>query len=237
MEPTNYREKFEEVSLLFEISQILDQSLDLKQVIQPVLSAVTDHMGMLRGAITLLNRNTDQIFIDAAYGLSPSERHRGRYQLGEGITGKVVQTGQAKIIPKVSEEPDFLNKTGARRGKRDREISFICVPIKIGTETIGALSVDREAASNDELQSDLRALSVVASMIAQAMKIRQGFMEEREQLLEENDRLHRELVERFKPSNIIGNSKAMQHVFDMIAQVSKSDATVLIRAKAAPVRN
>ncbi len=226
-----YRGKLEELSLLFEISQILDQSLDLKQVIQPVLTAVTDHLGMLRGTITLLNRNTREILIEAAYGLSPSERQRGRYKLGEGITGKVVQSGQPKIIPRISEEPEFLNKTGARRARQYQDISFICVPVKIGNETVGALSVDREFVGESKLQEDVRILSVVASMIAQAVKIRQSVMEERQQLLEENDRLHRELEERFQPSNIIGKSKAMQHVYDMVAQVSKSDATVLIRGE------
>ena len=226
-----YRGKLEELSLLFEISQILDQSLDLKQVVQPVLTAVTDHLGMLRGTITLLNRNTREILIEAAYGLSPSQRQRGRYKLGEGITGKVVESGQPKIIPRISEEPEFLNKTGARRQRQYQDISFICVPVKIGNETVGALSVDREFIGESKLQEDVRILSVVASMIAQAVKIRQSVMEEREQLLEENDRLHRELEERFQPSNIIGKSKAMQHVYDMVAQVSKSDATVLIRGE------
>jgi Nif-specific regulatory protein len=224
-------DRIEELSLLFEISQILDQSLDLKQVIQPVLTAVTDHLGMLRGTITLLNRKTGKILIEAAYGLSPSERRRGRYKLGEGITGKVVQSGQAKVIPRISEEPDFLNKTGARRGTRYQDISFICVPVKIGAETVGAFSVDREFIGEQKLQDDVRILTVVASMIAQAVKIRQNVMEEREQLLAENSRLHRELEERFRPSNIVGNSKAMQQVFDMVAQVSRSDATVLIRGE------
>ena len=227
----NYKGRIQELSLLFDISQILDQSLDLKQVIQPVLSAVTDHLGMLRGTITLLNRKSGQILIEAAYGLSPTERRRGRYLLGEGVTGKVVQSGQPKIIPRISEDPEFLNKTGARRNAQYQDISFICVPVKIGSGTIGALSVDREFAGERKLQEDVRILSVVASMIAQAVKIRQAAMEERDQLREENSRLHRELEERFRPSNIIGNSKAMQQVFDMIAQVSMSDATVLIRGE------
>lgn len=228
---STYRGKIEELSLLFEISQILDQSLDLKQVIQPVLTAVTDHLGMLRGTITLLNRKSGEIAIEAAWGLSPSERERGRYKLGEGVTGKVVQSGKPAIIPRISEEPDFLNRTGARRTRQYQDISFLCVPIKIGNETIGALSVDREFEGDSKLQDDLRILTVVASMIAQAVKIRQNIMEEREQLLAENSRLHRELEERFRPANIIGNSKAMQNVFDMVAQVSRSDATVLIRGE------
>ncbi len=227
----HYQGKIEELSLFLEISQILDQSLDLKQVIQPVLTAVADHLGMLRGTITLLNRKTGEILIEAAYGLSPTERERGRYRLGEGITGKVTQSGQAMVIPRISEEPEFLNRTGARRGRQYQDISFICVPVKIGNETIGALSVDREFSGESKLQEDVRVLTVVSSLIAQAVKIRQSVMEEREQLLEETNRLHRELEERYRPSNIVGNSKAMQHVFDMVAQVSKSDATVLIRGE------
>ncbi len=227
----SYRGKFEELSLLFEISQILDQSMDLKLVIHPVLKAVTDHLGMYRGAITLLNRQTGEIFIEAAYGLSNSQRERGRYVLGEGITGKVVQGGQLKIIPRIADDPDFLNKTGARKGQKQKEISFICVPIKIGNETIGAFSVDRPIGAEQELEEDARVLSVVSSLIAQAVKVRQNIMEEKRRLQEENTRLHQELRARYKPSNIIGNSKSMQAVFDMIAQVSRSEATVLIRGE------
>jgi Nif-specific regulatory protein len=54
-------------------------------------------------------------------------------------------------------------------------------------------------------------------------------MEERQRLMEENTRLQEELRDRFRPSNIIGNSRAMQAVYDLIAKVCKSNATVLIR--------
>jgi Nif-specific regulatory protein len=226
-----YRSNFEELALLFEISQILDQSMDLNLVIHPVLKSVTDHLGMLRGTITLLDRQTGEIFIEAAYGLSQSQREKGRYKLGEGITGKVVQTGQPRIIPRISEDPAFLNKTGARKGQKKNDISFICVPIKIGNETIGAFSVDRPHASQEKLEDDARVISIISSLVAQAVKIRQSVMEEKRQLQEENTRLQQELRAKFKPSNIIGNSKAMQAVFDMVAQVSRSEATVLIRGE------
>ncbi len=225
------RSKYEEVSLLFEISQLLDQSLDLNQVIQPVLRATAERLDYVRVSITLLNRNTGEIFIEAAHGLSRSQQQRGRYRLGEGVTGRVVQSGQPEIIPLVSEDPSFLNRTGARNKKASRDVSFICVPIKIGNETIGALAIDRFAVDRSELEDDVRVLSVVASLVAQAVKIRQKVMEEKRALVEENTRLHEELRERFRPSNIIGSSRAMQDVFDMIAQVSRSDATVLIRGE------
>jgi Nif-specific regulatory protein len=50
-------------------------------------------------------------------------------------------------------------------------------------------------------------------------------------LLEENIQLQEKLKDRFRPESIIGNSKAMQTVYDLIAQVSKSNTTVLIRGE------
>ncbi|MFW5843251.1 MAG: sigma 54-interacting transcriptional regulator, partial [Spirochaetota bacterium] len=231
LEENTGRDKFEELSLLFEISQLLDQSLDLHRVVHPVLQSVTRHLGYTRGIITLLDRQTGDIFIEAAHGLSETQKERGRYKLGEGITGKVVESGKSRIIPRVADDPGFLNKTGARKGQRQKDISFICVPIKLGNETIGAFGVDRPYDPGKNLEDDARLLSIISSLIAQAVKIRQSVMEEKRQLQEENTRLHEELRARFKPSNIIGNSKAMQEVFDMIAQVSRSEATVLIRGE------
>ncbi|MBI4962687.1 MAG: nif-specific transcriptional activator NifA [Desulfomonile tiedjei] len=220
-----------ELLLLFEISRILDRSLDLRDVVGPVLESIAKHMGMMRGTLTLVNRDSGEIFIEAAHGLSESQKERGRYRPGEGVTGKVVKTGRPVVIPHISDEPLFLDRTGARKGLQKKDISFICVPIKLGSEVTGALSADRLFDAGVSLEEDVRLLSVIASMIAQAVRLRQSAQEERHRLMEENLRLKDALKERFKPSNIVGNSKGMQIVYDLIAQVSKSDTTVLIRGE------
>jgi Nif-specific regulatory protein len=225
------KHELNELTLLFEVSQLLDRSMDLRDVLGPVLRAMAQHMGMLRGTIALLNRDTSQISIEAAYGLSASQQDRGRYKVGEGVTGKVVQTGQPAVVPRISDEPLFLDRTGARKGLPKANISFICVPIKIGNETVGALSADRLFGEATSCREDVRLLSIIASMIAQAVRLRRSAMEERQQLLAENVRLQEELQDRFRPANIIGNSRVMQAVYDLIAQVSRSDATVLIRGE------
>jgi len=147
------------------------------------------------------------------------------------VTGKVIATGQPAIVPHISEEPLFLDRTGARKGPRKKDISFLCVPIKLGNEVIGALSADRVFEEGVGFEEDVRLLSIIGSMIAQAVRLRQSAQEERHRLLEENLRLQTQLKERFRPSNIIGNSKGMQVVYDLIAQVSNSDTTVLIRGE------
>lgn len=225
------RREVSELALLFEISQLLDRSIDLREEIGHILRAIAGHTGMLRGTITLLNRETGELFIEAGHGLSGEQMERGRYQPGEGVVGKVVQTGRPVIIPAISKEPTFLNRTGARTNLHKEEISYICVPIKIGAEVVGALSADRLFSEEITLEEDLRLMTIIASMIAQAVRLRQEAEEERNRLLEENTRLQNELKARFRPANMIGKSNAMQTVFDQIQQVAKSDASVLIRGE------
>jgi len=229
--PSKVGREVQELSLLLEISQTLERSLDLREVVGPVLQAMAKHMGMVRGTLTLLNRQTGKIFIEAAVGLSRRQRERGRYKLGEGVTGKVVETGQPAVVPRISEEPMFLDKTGARKGIRKKDISFICVPIKLENETIGALSADHLFSEEVSPEEDVRLLRIIASMIAQAVRLRRAAQEAQQRLLEENARLQEELRDRFRPANIIGRSSAMQAVYDLIAQVAKTRTTVLLRGE------
>uniref|UniRef100_A0A7C4ARU1 Nif-specific regulatory protein n=1 Tax=Desulfomonile tiedjei TaxID=2358 RepID=A0A7C4ARU1_9BACT len=225
------KQEVTELMLLFEISQSLDQSMDLHDVVGPVFESLARHRGMMRGTLTLLNRESGEILIEAAHGLSQLQMERGRYRPGEGVTGKVIATGKPAVVPHISDEPLFLDRTGARSGLAKKDISFICVPIKIGNEVIGALSADRLFEEGVSFAEDVRLLSIVASMIAQAVRLRQSAQEERHRLLEENKRLQNQLKDRFRPANIVGNSKSMQSVYDLIAQVTKSDTTVLIRGE------
>ncbi len=220
-----------ELALLFDIGQILDRSMDLRDVVHPVLKTIAKHTGMVRGTLTLVARDTGELVIEAAHGLSSGQRGRGRYNLGEGVTGRVVRTGRPMVVPKVSEEPLFLNRTKARGNLKKTEISFICVPIKVGNEAIGALSVDRLFDDKTTLDEDARLLSIIASMIAQAIRLRQEAAAGQKRLVEENTRLQEQLKDRFRPANIIGRSAAMQAVFDMIAQVASSETTVLLRGE------
>ncbi|MGC8907110.1 MAG: nif-specific transcriptional activator NifA [Desulfomonilaceae bacterium] len=225
------KQEITELMLLFEISQSLDQSMDLHEVVGPVFESLARHRGMMRGTLTLLNRESGEILIEAAHGLSQLQIERGRYRPGEGVTGKVIATGKPAVVPHISDEPLFLDRTGARSGLAKKDISFICVPIKIGNEVIGALSADRLFEEGVSFVEDVRLLSIVASMIAQAVRLRQSAQEERHRLLEENKRLQNQLKDRFRPANIVGNSKSMQAVYDLIAQVTRSDTTVLIRGE------
>ncbi|MDM8523770.1 sigma 54-interacting transcriptional regulator [Desulfococcaceae bacterium HSG8] len=224
-------EKIEDVTLLYEISQTLHENLDLKRSLYKVLDIMSNSMGMVRGTLTILNPLRNEIGIEVAHGLSQSAIENVKYKLGEGITGKVIETGEPITIPKISEEPLFLDRTHSRNVKVDQEMSFLCVPVKKGNQVIGALSVDKPFKESFSLEGGKKLLSVVATMVAQHVINLETIRREKEQLRRENRRLRNELENKYRITNIIGNSNKMREVFQMISQVSKSNATVLIRGE------
>ena len=224
---SHYRRQIKEQSALYEISSILDGSVDLQHAISPILDVLADQLDMKRSTVTLLNRQTDEVKIEAAHGLSEQQRIRGRYSPGEGIVGRVIKSGEAEIIADVNDNPDFLDKTKARGSLGKRKIAYICVPIQIEGRVIGTLSIDREHDNETDFSSDVRFIKIVGSMIAQAVKVRRRVQEEKDR----NKELQKKLEHTFTPANIIGKSNAMREVFDLVEQVSGSSATVLIRGE------
>jgi Nif-specific regulatory protein len=217
-----------ELSLLFDISAKLSESLDLKAVLKPILRMAAEHVGILRGTLTILNRKKGEIVIEESYGLRPEEQAKGRYRMGEGITGKVIETGQPVIVPRIADEPLFLDRTGARKDLDKSDIAFVCVPIKIGNEVIGTISEDRLAGEDICLEEDVRLLTIIASTISSAVRLRQLAEEELDKVREENERLRGELQSRYRPETIVGNSHAMRDVYALIEQVCHTNTTVLI---------
>jgi Nif-specific regulatory protein len=218
----------DKISCLYEVTKAIHGTFDLRKALYQVLDLLSYHMGMNRGSITLLNPETSEIRIEVAHGISSEAKTKGRYRLGEGVTGRVIASGRPMVIPHLDEEPLFLDRTGARRKVDKSKISFLCVPIKEGQSVIGALSVDRLFEGPSTLDEDVRLLTVISSLIAQKVGLLNRIEKEREQLSEENLRLRKELSKRYSFSSIIGNSRKIQEVFYLITQVAKSNASVLL---------
>ncbi len=211
------------LSALLEVSKVLNSSFDLEKNLPRTMRVLGEFLEMERGSVFLLDRNTRELKIVAAHGLTKEQIDRGKYKIGEGIVGRVIEKGSPVVIPNVGEEPLFLNKTGSRIRKGG--ISFLCVPISFKGEAIGVLSVDRifkdRAITVDE---DIRVLEIIASIIAQYVILWKHYKET------ENEReiLKLQLKGRYSLPNIIGNSDKMQEVFEAVYRVADSKATVIL---------
>ena len=219
----------EHLAALLDINHTLTGAGNLRSGLRRVLEILARQCGMPRGSVTLLSADGTQLSTDAAYGFS-ADGPRARYRIGEGITGQVVESCKPVIIPQVSLEPTFLNRAG-RRDLDKREFSYICVPVVLNRKAAGAVAVDLVFKPERDYDYALRVLRLVASMIAQAVKVERMADAERQKLIEENTHLREELRERYDFSHIIGNSSPMRRVYEQIAQVARTNTTVSIRGE------
>jgi Nif-specific regulatory protein len=216
------------LSTLLEVSQALSGTLNLKTSMQRVLQILIRHHGVVRGMVTLLREGDLQVeaiegFDDRARGIS--------FKVGEGITGQVVQSGKPIVVPRVSKEPEFLNRMPRRADIPRNELSFICVPINVQRQTVGTLAVDLKFKPERDYESSVKFFGIVSSMIAQALNVQRLVEEERRRLVDENTHLRQELRERYDFSNIIGTSGPTRQMYEQVAQVAQTNTTVLIRGE------
>ena len=211
------REAENYLSLLYDLAQILTSTADVQNSLDQVLMLLAERLHMMQGTITLVSPQTGEIRIESSYGLKPAERSRGRYVQGEGIIGRVVQTGQPMYISNVSEEPLFLNRTRSRDLSHS-DISYICVPIRLNQQVVGALSVDRLLTDQVKLEEEQQLMTIIATLLGYAAWETQRKMDE-------------ENVPSKRPKGFVGNSDVMQHVYAQIMQVAQSPTTVFLQGE------
>jgi Nif-specific regulatory protein len=227
----------EDLRVLAEIGRLLATQHGQRQMLAEVLKLMEERLSLIRGTVMLLSPDGSELLIAAAPALFPTgsgpvpAHGQYRYRFGEGIIGNVVKTGQPAIVPQVFEEPLFTNRLYQRQPDTDSEMAFICVPIVLGSEVVGTLSVDVAFDDAEQLQERCRFLEIVSSMIAYDVKSRRMEETQRQMLESENLRLRDALKERFRPENIIGNSHRMRDVYLRIHQVASTSTTVLIRGE------
>jgi Nif-specific regulatory protein len=210
---------YDQLLCLYEINSLVLKENDLDKALKTTLNVISEKMGLKRGIISVYHKKINEIHHDTFGFENPEEPIK--FSPGEGITGEVVKTGRPLAFPRLDKAPIFLDKTGARKNLNREELAFICVPIKYRNETIGALSVDRDAKDiKEDLSSEVNFLLNVADLIAEIV--------DKKQLLNENFVL-KEIINRSRPiGKIIGNSKPMRELSHQISLIADSNVSVLI---------
>jgi Nif-specific regulatory protein len=216
-----------ELRVLFEISRIIGEALNLPQALERVLGIISETLAMKRATVTLRDSRTGNLVIYASHGLTQQEMSRGVYDQGEGITGRIFESGKPFYVPDVSREPLFLNKTQSRDLDKGK-VAFVGVPILLQGEPIGVLNVDRLFGEEVSASEDIRFLSIVAQLIGQFVRLNRQVEQREERLRRQNKQLKDEISERYNDFFIVGKSRAMRKLQGMLQKVAPAKASVLL---------
>jgi len=215
-----------DLRLLFAINQILVGSLEPLSVLEPVLAALVEGTHLQHAVVAMVHRASGELRIEAAVGLTADEQRAAEERVDASPIAEAVALSQPMTLPLKKGDHPLLGVCS-----QPEPCSLLVIPIQLSGEIVGAIAGDFPSTPHSELNHVSMLMSTVASMIAQAVRLRQRAAEERDSLRAENERLRDALKERYRPENIVGDSKPMLTVFDQIARVCRADATVLIRGE------
>ena len=217
-----------ELLVVQQAARLITRSTDPEGAVQGILRLLSQLLGLNRGRVLLPESDGNSLEIRFAYGLTRSERERGRYLVGEGITGRVYQSGQVALIQDIDDEPTYLARAVDRTTLPNEAVAFIAVPIVIEEYPIGVLAVHRLRQRERPFQRDVALLQVLATFIGQALRVNELIAERTAHLLTENRLLKNKLESKGARYGIMGQSPALQQAIQQALQVASTATTVLL---------
>jgi putative nucleotidyltransferase with HDIG domain len=173
-------EKGRRLALLSHLSQILNSTLDHKEIRRRAMEAATQLMRAEVGSLLLVNEEKHQLYFEVALGDREEEIKTISLNFGEGIAGWVAQHGKPLVVNSPGKDRRFFKGVDERTEFKTRNI--ICVPMKVKKKIIGVLEAINKKGKGQFDKEDLSLLTSLADQVAIAL---------------DNSRLYQELEEMF----------------------------------------
>jgi PAS domain S-box-containing protein len=167
------RQNEKRLAALNQTAAMLSQSLELQDVLEKATENVTNVMEVEIALIYLLDEGKELV-LSAHRGVS-AEFAKGNYRvrLGEGVSGRVAEKGEAVLVAEVSEESSvsrLANEEGVR--------SLLVVPMKSKGNVVGTLSVAVRS-RRDFVQEEVDLLTAIANQIGVSIENARLYEKER----------------------------------------------------------
>ncbi len=155
----NLTRQLMQLSLLREVANVAVNAPDLDDLILRVLGVLRERLNYEVMSFHLVDAHTGQLHLHPTYHrMYPEMQVRSVIDLGEGVTGRVAQTGRPVRVGDVRLEPKYV-------AAASQTLSELCVPLQVGERIIGVLNAEayRVNAFSDD---DEQVLTVIAGLLA-----------------------------------------------------------------------
>jgi Nif-specific regulatory protein len=210
---------------ILQICQKINSQRDLPALLDLIAREATRLLEADRASLFLLNRETNELWSKVALGSEEILRFDARL----GIAGSVTRTGELVNVEDAQQDPRFYQDIDARTSYRTR--SILAVPLRsLGGEIIGAFEVlnKHQGPFTEQDVEILKTLAAQAAVAIETAQMMSQLKQDRDQLLQENTRLWKEIEGKFSNKNILGTSAKLQNVLKLVDQISESSVNVLI---------
>jgi Nif-specific regulatory protein len=216
-----------ELLVLYDIASLISDSRDILKSLEKSLLALKNSLQLENCVIFKLEDEMLNIF--ASIGFNKHQKIISEYKLGEGATGLAAKSMEPIVIENIHNDILFLNKSG---NKNSETISYIAVPMIAENDVIGVIGANLTKSTEIDFEQTVRILSIISSLFAQYISSSISIEHERERLKEL--KLYYKMEWDSKVHNfgdIIGDSKEMQNVYQVVERIAQSDVTILVRGE------
>ncbi|MBI4432920.1 MAG: GAF and ANTAR domain-containing protein [Candidatus Omnitrophica bacterium] len=145
------REK-RQLEVLYQISRALVGKQDLEAILQQVVSMTAALIDSKTCSLMLLNAEKDKLVIKATQSLSVAYREKPPIEVGQSVSGKVLEKRQAIQVADVTKDPRYnYPKIAQQEGLK----SLLSVPLMMADKAVGVLNCyteEERVFSRDEIQ-------------------------------------------------------------------------------------
>ncbi|GAK56036.1 serine phosphatase [Candidatus Vecturithrix granuli] len=163
-------EKYNEVNLIYDISDALSAVLDAQRVCEVIIEKAVEVIGVERASIMLYDEKKDRLRIKAAHGLILSHEELFQVEVApdEGVSGKVFQSGEHLLIENIHESllPGLKHEDRQYKSLSFLSVPMICTPKQAEKKVMGVINMTDKKSSEMFTSGDLRLLTAVASQAA-----------------------------------------------------------------------
>ena len=164
-------DKYEELTLLYDLSQTLGAQFDLQYIFSVILERVEKALNVERISIMLFDPDTDELELVAARGFDVKQLRKQRVSVHESIAGYVLRTGKPLLVESLVNLPDEIQWTPRKEYRSESFISvpMICSPLEVHKIKIGVINVTEKRDGTAFTSGDLKLLNAISSIAAIAI--------------------------------------------------------------------
>lgn len=162
------RTRLDQANLLFQISQAITSTLDLKTVFHQTTEMAASILQAEAATLFSIDAKRHQLVFMVTKGSAAQALEEKRIPLDQGVVGWVATNGQPLVVNNTAESNLFNSGVDSQTGFVTNNI--LCVPLRIEDRTVGVLEVLNKEGADGFSADDATWLNAIGQHIAIALE-------------------------------------------------------------------
>lgn len=159
-----------ELAALHAVAQTANESLDLDDILTKVMDKMLQILDIEQGGVYIIENSSDDLILRVTRGMSDELLEEiSCVKVGDGIVGKVAQSGESIVVESIPDSPDMICHPGKRIAYEESSKSLMCMPLQARGNILGvmfALTRGDRALTHEET----RLLNIISNEIGSAIE-------------------------------------------------------------------